>query len=106
MSIVDLAVSRAREEGARVVSEVEVAIGPLAGVLPDALQFCFSAASRETLAAGATLVIVEQQANAQCRDCGVRFTADSFIPVCNACTSNRVAVSGGDELKVLSVTIE
>ena len=50
MNIVDLAVTNARAESAQKINQIELDIGSLAGVMIDSLEFCFEAASKETIA--------------------------------------------------------
>ncbi len=47
-SIVDLAVAALNREGGSLVSEVEIEVGNLAGVMVDSLEFCLEAAARAT----------------------------------------------------------
>ena len=53
--IIDLCLQHA---GGRRVNSLEVEIGELSSVVPEAIEFCFEACSRDTLLEGAELVIV------------------------------------------------
>ncbi|WP_193340696.1 hydrogenase maturation nickel metallochaperone HypA [Pseudarthrobacter sp. AB1] len=59
--------------GGQANSGVSFRIGPLSGVLPDALRFCFDVASAATTLAGARQQIEEPQARGHCRQCGTDF---------------------------------
>ncbi len=87
----------AAEQHAVRIREVEVQCGVMQQVVPEALQLAFEAASTDTLAAGATLRIVEEGLAAQCRACDERYAAalDDFrCPRCH--TADVVLVAGRD----------
>jgi hydrogenase nickel incorporation protein HypA/HybF len=106
MSIVDLAVETAGREGGKRVSEVEIEIGNMAGVMVDALQFCLEAAARTTIVEGAAFNFVETSAIADCPSCKSTFETSSFYIVCPDCGHENVAVNGGQDLKITSLVIE
>ena len=106
LSIVDLAVETAGKEGGDRVSEVEIEVGNMAGVMVDALRFCLEAAARTTIVEGAAFNLVESNATGECPSCRKKFTTDSFYAVCPDCGQGGIAVSGGQDLKIISLTIE
>ena len=90
--------------GDRHVSVVRLRVGRLAGVVPDALTFCFELAAAGTPLAGADLEIVGEQGRAHCRGCGDDFELDDAILLC-PCGSADVALVSGRELCVTSVEV-
>ncbi len=88
----------------RRVSVVRLRVGRLAGVVPDALSFCFELAAAGTPLAGAELEIVEAHARAHCRTCTADFTLDDPILLCG-CGSADVQLVSGRELSVTSVEV-
>ena len=54
-SLVETAVRSAESNGAQRVVGLDVRLGSLSGVEPEALSFCFPIAARETLCEGAEL---------------------------------------------------
>ena len=106
MSIIDLAVETADREGGKRVSQVEIEIGNMAGVMVDALQFCLEAAARTTIVEGAAFNFVETSAVADCLSCKSTFETSSFHTVCPDCGNDNVVVSGGQDLKISSLVIE
>jgi hydrogenase nickel incorporation protein HypA/HybF len=100
-SLIDAVLDRT---GDRQVTLVNLRIGPLSGVLPDALRFCFEVASEGTTLAGASLNIDEPQGRARCRTCGDVFGLDDLILLC-PCGSADVEVVSGRELMVTSVEV-
>lgn len=92
-----------RTAGCR-VSIVRLRVGRMAGVVPDALAFCFDLATAGTDLEGAVLEIVEEQGSAHCRTCGADFTLpDSFL-LCE-CGSADVQLLSGRDLSVTSVEV-
>jgi hydrogenase nickel incorporation protein HypA/HybF len=106
LNIVDLAVETAGKEGGERVSEVEIEVGNMAGVMADALQFCLEAVARTTIVEGAAFNLVESSAIGECPSCRSTFKTASFYPVCPDCGQEGVPVSGGQDLRIISLTIE
>src|SRR5210317_823374 len=106
LSIVDLAVETAGKQGGERVSEVEIEVGNMAGVMADALQFCLEAAARTTIVEGAAFSLVETSAIGECPSCNSTFEVSSFYTACPDCGHENVAVSGGQDLKITSLVIE
>jgi len=57
MALIEQVEKAAREQKARSIAGISVAVGRLSGVDPDALRAVFELASEETLAAGAQLEV-------------------------------------------------
>ncbi len=79
-------------------------VGPLAGVEPLLMQSAFAEAVAYGRLADATLVIDEVPLTAVCPACGVV----EVMPVriaCPGCGETQLALCGGDELRLRSVTI-
>ncbi len=92
-----------RTSGLR-VSVVRLRVGRMAGVVPDALMFCFELATAGTDLEGAVLEIEDQQGRAHCRTCGADFTLlDAFL-LCD-CGSADVQLVAGRDLAVTSVEV-
>ncbi len=90
--------------GERQVAVVRLRIGRLAGVVPDALSFCFELAAAGTTLDGAALEILEEHGRAHCRTCAADFALDDAILLCE-CGSADVELLSGRELSVTSVEV-
>lgn len=88
----------------RDVTIVRLRVGSLAGVVPDALMFCFELATAGTDLEGATLEIEVQQGLAHCRTCDLDFALQGAFLLCH-CGSADVEVLAGRELSVKSVEV-
>jgi hydrogenase nickel incorporation protein HypA/HybF len=106
MSIVDIARETAEKNRAKVINRIEVEIGALAGVVPEALTFGFEAVTKNTPAENAELVVRYVPAEAVCESCGFRFETKELIPQCPECGEMVFTVSGGRELRVTSINVD
>jgi hydrogenase nickel incorporation protein HypA/HybF len=88
----------------RRVTLVNLDIGKLSGVEPEALRFCFELVAAGTDLDGAALVIAEPPGRAHCTGCGSDFELDTCILLC-ACGSADVRVRSGHELRIRSVEV-
>lgn len=106
VNIVDLAVEAAQREGGTQVSEVEIEVGNMAGVMVDSLDFCLEAAARSTIVEGAVFKFIPVSAFGECPSCKNRFETDSFFASCPNCGATGVSVAGGQDLRIRSLSIE
>ena len=87
------------------VRVVHVRIGELAGVVPDSLEFCFSAVVAGTVWESADLVMTRVPAEACCLDCAATFPTQAPGAGCPACGSRLVRMTHGQELHVDAVEL-
>ncbi len=95
-----------RQNGVQSVSSIQIEIGPLAGVEPVLVEQAFEALIPETEFARARLVIEQPELMAVCRECQREFEVKNFQFSCPTCSSARVQVTSGDQLRLLSITTE
>jgi hydrogenase nickel incorporation protein HypA/HybF len=100
-SVVDAVTERT---GTTPVTVVRLRVGRLAGVVPDAMRFCFELVTEGTPLEGADLVIDEPEGRARCRTCGAAFPLRDLVLLC-PCGSADVEVLAGRELSVVSVVL-
>jgi hydrogenase nickel incorporation protein HypA/HybF len=100
-SVVDAAIAHAA--GARVVS-VNLVVGRLSGVVPDAMRFCFELLTEGTLLHGARLAIEEPAGLAHCDACDSEFTLADLVLLC-PCGSADVRILAGRELSITSLEV-
>jgi hydrogenase nickel incorporation protein HypA/HybF len=100
-SVVDAVTERT---GTARVATVRVRVGRLAGVVPDAMRFCFELVTSGTALDGAVLEIDQPEGRGRCRTCGAGFVLADLILLC-ACGSADVEVVAGRELAVASVVL-
>ncbi|WP_354637839.1 hydrogenase maturation nickel metallochaperone HypA [Kitasatospora camelliae] len=103
-AVVDQVAQAARVHGARGVRTVRIQVGELAGVVPDALDFCFELACTGTVVSGAELVAEPVAARARCTPCTVEWAVGMPPDLgCPQCGGARVELLSGRELQILGV---
>lgn len=106
-SMLDGVLRAAEQAGAARVTVVEVEVGAMRQVVPEALQAAWEAVRKETLAERAALKIEEIPAEAECRQCGRCFEPDiawSFL--CPQCNRADVRIVRGNDIVLKSVICE
>ena len=88
------------------VQTVRVRIGELAGVVPDSLEFCFSAVTAGTALEGARLEIEHVAARARCPSCGAVTPVDGFAFLCSSCGGAGLTLVEGTELQLTELELE
>jgi hydrogenase nickel incorporation protein HypA/HybF len=91
--------------GARVI-RVQLRIGKLSTVVPDALRFAFEAVTRGGIADGASLEIEEVPLAIRCHACEQDFIVEDPFMICPQCGAADVEMISGRELEIRSMEIE
>lgn len=102
-AIVTIAAENARD---RRVARVELEVGALRQVVPDALTFAFELCAAGTPAEGAELAIDEVPARVACRACGEETQVVAFPFACARCGSLDVEVKDGQQFQVVALELE
>jgi len=104
--IIQTVLRAAGDSGARSVSRVELAVGQMRLVVPEALEMAWRAVSDGTIAAGSELAITEAPVAARCRQCGREFapTIDDYL--CPGCGQADVDITAGDDILLTSIACE
>jgi hydrogenase nickel incorporation protein HypA/HybF len=102
-SVVEIA---CRHAGDRRVARVELRVGHLRQVVPDALTFSFELVAQGTVVEGADLVIQSVPAVGACRGCGTYTELRAFPLQCAACGGFELDIVAGEELDVESLEVE
>jgi hydrogenase nickel incorporation protein HypA/HybF len=95
-----------RHAGGRRVTAVEVKVGRLRQVVPDALEFAWELVARETPLEGAALELRDVPVTLRCRACEAESQPEGFPFACAACAGLDVEVTAGDELSVEAIEVE
>src|SRR5690242_12271483 len=106
LSILDTVAEQAERHGGRVVA-VHLKLGPLSGVVKEALVSAYELAREGTDLAAAALVVEEVPLVAYCPGCAAQRALPSVLelccPVCGAVTPDVVS---GRELEIVALEIE
>lgn len=109
MSIVTALLEEVRRQCAahpgHAVRAVRLRVGMLRQVVPEWLQFCFAAATRDTELAGAVLEIESVVPCARCRQCHRTFPVEDAWFECPDCGAVAGELVQGNELELVSLTL-
>jgi hydrogenase nickel incorporation protein HypA/HybF len=106
LNILDWAGEEAQRRGVR-VRGIHLRLGPLSGVVADALRFAFEVAREGCPLADAQLIIEETPVLAHCPTCQASRKVVSVQQMCCAvCGTPTGEVQGGRELEVVALEIE
>lgn len=107
MSMIEMAAEEAERQGADRVAAVHLKLGPLSGVVKDALLFSYEVASQGTRLEDSRLLIEEVPVIVFCPSCNGQKVIDSIqhfcCPVCGTLTPK---VIQGNELLVVALELE
>ena len=107
LNIIELAERESARYGGSTVRAVHLKLGPLAGVVKEALESSYELASETSAVAGSRLVIEEVPIVAFCPNCQAQRTLSSMqwfcCPECNTPTAE---VVHGRELEVVALELE
>lgn len=104
--IVDVIREQADAQGFDRVKIVRLVIGSLSHVEPAAIEFCFDAVSRGTVAEGAVVEIERPPGQAFCMPCGTTVPIAERHDPCPLCGGHEMVLVGGEELRVKELEVE
>ena len=96
----------ARREGFGRVHAVWIEVGRLSSVEPEAMRFCFDVVTRQSVADGARLEIVETPGAAWCTKCLEPAAIAALGDACPRCGSYQLQITGGTEMRVKELEVE
>jgi hydrogenase nickel incorporation protein HypA/HybF len=106
LSIVDLACAEAESRGAPGVDVVYLRLGPLSGVVKEALLFSYEIACQQTPLEGSKLLIEEVPILVNCPLCRERRSVQSMQSLCCAeCGTPTPEILEGRELMVTALEL-
>ncbi len=88
------------------VRRVRLEIGPLAGVELQALRFSFDVVTRDSIAEGAALEIIDMPITAWCMPCARSVEVRQRYDACPRCGSHQVQITGGEELRIKDMEVD
>lgn len=106
MSIVEIAEENINQANLSKVTEIELDVGELSGVVFDALEFAMVEAVKDTVLQNAVRKINRIPGKARCNECGFEFELEDIYTPCPKCASFDNEIIKGKELKVKSLIAE
>jgi hydrogenase nickel incorporation protein HypA/HybF len=104
-TLLETVLQHAERAGAARVDTVNLVIGDLSSYVDESVQFYWDLITVGTPAEGSRLEFERVPAEFTCRTCGHKFAPDGVSFRCPQCTSNDVAVTGGQEFLIDSITV-
>jgi hydrogenase nickel incorporation protein HypA/HybF len=105
-SLLDLALTKAREAGAARVTRVNLVLGEMSGVVGECVQMYFDALRRDTIAAGAELAFETRPAKLRCHRCRSEFAPRNYDWNCPSCHEMAFEITSGRECYLESIEVE
>jgi len=96
----------AADHGAIRVERVELEIGILRQVAPEAMQAAFAVLTANTVAAGAVLEMTEVVARAECNRCETQYIVDIDEYLCPQCNQANARILAGNDIVIKSLTCQ
>ena len=104
-SILNLVIEETTGRKVKRVRTVNLKVGQLSGVVPEALGFCWQMVSQDSPAAGSKLAIEEEPLVAVCQACG-EFKIEDYLFACPRCSSGDITITQGRELYLSSIEVD
>jgi hydrogenase nickel incorporation protein HypA/HybF len=104
-SIVQIIEEQAQAQNFSSVKTVWLEIGRFAGIEIEALRFTFDVVSRNSVAEGSSLEIIEIPGTAWCMECGKNVDIQQRFDPCPECGSFQIQVSGGDGMRIKELEV-
>ena len=105
-SIVNTVLEEAKKQNFGSVVAVGLRIGALTDIVPEALEFGFSAITAGTLLEGTKLKIENVPVKGACNACGKTFEVKQFCFVCPECDAPDIKVEQGQELDIAYIEVD
>lgn len=104
-NILDVLEQQAKEQHFQTVKTVCLEIGKLSCVEQNALHFSFSAVMSGTLAASATLKIIEVDGKAWCEHCQQSVKIDHRYDECPHCGMYSLEIEDGEQMRIKELEV-
>ena len=106
MNIVDITVDYAARDHAKHVSEIEIEVGSLAGIVIEALDFAMEVAVKSTICEGAKWKFIEIKARGSCPDKNESYEISDLYSPCPFCGKYGHELTQGKEIRVKSLLVD
>jgi hydrogenase nickel incorporation protein HypA/HybF len=104
--ILDISISKARENQASKISFINLVIGDLSSFVDDCIQFNFQILARDTMAEKAKLFIQRVPVELVCKSCSCSFTPHSQPWRCPQCQGMDFDITKGNEFYLDSIEVD
>jgi hydrogenase nickel incorporation protein HypA/HybF len=105
-SLLSMALEKAVEAKASKITQINLIIGELSGVVDECVQFYFEFLSKDTIAAGASLSFERKPTTLRCRKCEAVFAPRNHDWSCPECHEAGIEIVSGRECYMESIEVE
>jgi len=105
-SILSIALEKADAAKANRISQVNLVIGELSGIVGDCVEFYFEFLSKDTIAAQASLSFHHPPTRLRCRNCATVFSPNNLDWACPSCHAQAVEIVSGRECYIESIEVD
>lgn len=88
------------------ITKINIKVGKLANVMPEALEFAFDALKKGTAFEHAALEIEQAPIVARCDSCAAEYTPERPPFSCPYCSGEYFTIKSGDEIYISSIEAE
>ena len=104
-NVIEIITEEAQKANATTITEVEIDIGLVSGIVPDALTFAMDSLIKNTFLEKAKIIYNIIEGKGRCNNCSHEFTIDGLYAMCPECNSFSFEVVQGKELKIKNFSI-
>jgi hydrogenase nickel incorporation protein HypA/HybF len=105
-NILDVALKQTAQAGAERVVRINLSVGPMCDESEDSIRFHWGELARGTAAEKAELHFETDPGQMKCLACGQVFSPTEDAFTCPACSSDRLQILTGDEIRVESIDVD
>lgn len=105
MSILSIVLEHAKNVQANKIVQIRLNIGELSGIVPEYIQLQFEMLSKDTVAAGASILFQHPPTKLRCRNCDIVFTPKDQKWNCPSCGEEKIEIVSGRECSVESMEV-
>ncbi len=103
-SVLEIALRHAGD--AQRITQLNLVIGELSGIVGELVQFYWDILTKETIAEGSLLHFERINTRFHCQNCDQDFEPDGRVFECPHCSGYQVAIVAGKEFRLESIEVE
>lgn len=104
-NIIEIVEEEKTKANAKIISELELEIGSMSGIIVEALEFALEEAKKNSALQQTHILYNEVMAEALCIECQNSFQVDDFFAVCPKCGSFKTDIIKGKDLKIKKLVV-
>ena len=94
------------KEGFTVLNRVDISIGELSGVDPEALRFAMDAIKDKTVLKDAEINLSTVSLRIKCLECGETTDVEDYSFKCGICGSDNIEMDAGETVEITEIEVD